>query len=53
MRDPKGIARSNYRQPCPYCHQPPRLGESVRKIGKLWWHEACRRAYRSTLGMRT
>jgi hypothetical protein len=52
-KDPKGIARTTYRRPCPYCHQGIHEGEQVRKIGQRWWHEACRKAYRSTLGLRT
>jgi hypothetical protein len=53
VKDPKGIARSDYRVRCPYCHTPPRTGDAVRKVGNRWWHEACRKAYRSTLGMNT
>jgi hypothetical protein len=45
QHDPKGIARSNYRRPCPGCHQPIVMDEPVRKVFDRWWHQACRTAY--------
>ena len=48
-RDPKGIAHSNYRYPCPNCGAAPRAGDEVVKIDRRWWHKACRQAHLSAL----
>lgn len=49
LRDPKGLARSNYTRPCPGCHQPIVVDDPVTKVFDQWWHQECRKEYRRRL----
>ena len=46
---PRGVARTTYTKPCPWCGQPPKRDERVTRIDlkgtRLWWHEECRNLY--------